>query len=69
MTEGLDRSSDVVNQLRAATNQRLTRADNGHVGLGVFAAVLEWVQQLRIQTRQAIQVLKASTSSVLRLLA
>ena len=55
--EGLDRSSDVVHELRASTNQRLARADDGHMGLGVFAPMLERVQELRIKTRQASQVL------------
>src|SRR5688572_12609852 len=68
-TEGFDRSPNAVNELRAGTHQRLTRADDGHVSLALFAPVLEGVQQLRIEARQAGQVLKASTSSVFRLLA
>ena len=67
--EGFDRSPNVVDQLGAATNQRLTRADNGHVGLALLAPVLEWVQQLGVHSSQASQILKASISSVLRLLA
>jgi hypothetical protein len=47
----------VVDQLRAAIHQRLPRADDGHVGLGIFAPVLERVQQLRIEACQAAQVL------------
>jgi hypothetical protein len=39
------------------------------MGLGVLAPVLYGIQQLRIEACQAGQVLKASTSSVLRLLA
>jgi hypothetical protein len=46
----------MVHQLRASTDQRLARADYGHVGLGVFAPVLERVQEIRIQTRQASEV-------------
>src|SRR5919112_1055296 len=69
--DGLRRTSrllrDVVYQLRASTHQRLARTDDGHVGLALFAPVLEWVQQLRIQSCHSCQVLKASTSSVLRL--
>ena len=41
---------------------------DGHVGLALFAPVPEWVQELRVHSRQASQVLKASISSVLRLL-
>jgi hypothetical protein len=55
-SEGLDRSSDVVHELGAATDQGLPGADQGHMGLGVFASVLEWVQQLRIETCQASQI-------------
>ena len=69
MTEGLDRSSDVVHQLGAATDQRLPGADDGHMGLRVFAPVLEWVQELRVNSCQASQILQASILSVLRLLA
>jgi hypothetical protein len=47
----------VVYELRAATHQRLTRADDGQVGLRAFASVLEWVQQLRVKSRQSSQVL------------
>src|SRR5688500_2085103 len=54
--------------LRAATHQCLARADYGKVGLGAFAPVPEWVQELRIHSCQAGEVLKASTSSVFRLL-
>jgi hypothetical protein len=39
------------------------------MGLALLAPVLEREQELRIQTRQASKVLKASSSSVLRLLA
>jgi hypothetical protein len=63
----LTASADVVDQLRAATDQCITRTDYGHVSLALFAPVLERIEQLRIQTRQASQVLKASISSVLRL--
>jgi len=59
----------MVHKLGAATNQRLTRADNGHMGLALLASVLEWVQELRVHSSQASQVLKASISSVFRLLA
>ena len=55
--EGLDRPADVVHQLRAATDQCLPGADDGHVSLGVFAPVLERIQELRIQTRQSSKVL------------
>ena len=48
---------DVVDQLRSATDQRLARADDRHMGLGVFAPVLYGVQQLRIEACQAGQVL------------
>src|SRR5215212_3741284 len=44
-------------QLRAGTHQCLTRADDGHMGLGVFAPMFERVQELRVKTRQASQVL------------
>jgi hypothetical protein len=49
-SEGLDRSSNVVYKLRAATDQRLARADYGHVSLALFAPVLERIQKLRIKT-------------------
>src|SRR5215208_2650378 len=55
--EGFDRSADVVHKLRAATHQRLAGADDGQMSLGVYAPVLEWVEQLRIKTCQASQVL------------
>jgi hypothetical protein len=45
------------NQLRAATHQRLARADDGHMGLALFAPMLEWVQQLRVHSCQAREVL------------
>ena len=64
-----DRSPNVVHELGAATDQRLPRADRGHMSLALFAPVLERVQELRIEACQAGQVLKASISSVLRLLA
>jgi hypothetical protein len=67
--EGFDRSADVVYELRAATNQCLTRADDGHVSLGIFTPMLERIEQLRIKTCQSSQILKASIWSVLRLLA
>jgi hypothetical protein len=47
----------VVDQLRAAIHQCLARADDGHVSLGLFAPVLERIEQLRVQTSQASQVL------------
>jgi hypothetical protein len=65
--EGLDRSADVIDQLRAGAHQRLPGADDGQVSLGAFASVLERIQQPGIQSCQASQVLKASISSVLRL--
>jgi hypothetical protein len=58
----------VIDQLRASSHQRLTGADDRHVSLGILTAVLERVEQLRIEACQASQVLKASISSVLRLL-
>ena len=57
-----------VYELRAATDQGLPGAGYGHMGLGVVASVLERVQELRIEACQASEVLKASISSVLRLL-
>jgi hypothetical protein len=68
-SEGLDRASNVVYKLRAGTHQRLARADDGHMSLALFAPVLEWVQQLRVHSSQASEVLKASISSVFCLLA
>jgi hypothetical protein len=52
----LTASADVVDQLRAATDQCITRTDYGHVSLALFAPVLEWIEQLRIQARQASEV-------------
>ena len=43
-TEGLDRTSNVVYELRAATDQRLPGADDGLVSLGVFAPMLYGVE-------------------------
>ena len=62
--EGFDRSTDVGDQLRGGTHQRLTRADYGHMGLGLFAPVFEWVEQLRVEARKSLARLSASTSSV-----
>jgi hypothetical protein len=72
MAEGLDRSlgtwfTSCVRQPISACLK--PQADDGHVGLALFAPVLERVKQPRIEARQAGQVLKASTSSVFRLLA
>jgi hypothetical protein len=55
--EGFDRSSNVVYELRAATDQCLTRADDGHVSLGIFAPMLERIEQLRIKMCQSSQIL------------
>ena len=66
-TEGLYGSPDVVDQLRASTDQRLARADDRKMSLGVLTPVFEGVQEPRIHSRQASQILKASISSVFRL--
>ena len=42
-----------VDQLRAATDQCLTRADDGQVSLALYAPVLERIEQLRIEACQA----------------
>jgi hypothetical protein len=55
--EGLHGSPNVVHELRAAIHQRLPRADQGYVGLALFAPVLERIQELRINPSQAGQVL------------
>jgi len=47
----------VVDQLRAAIYQSLPGADDGHVGLGALTPVLERVRELRVQARQAGEVL------------
>src|SRR5215210_6171310 len=57
MTEGLDRSSNVVHELGAAIYQRLPGTDDSHMSLRVFAPVLEWVQELRVHSCQASEVL------------
>ena len=59
MTEGLDRFPDVIYELGAALHQRLPGAYDGQMSLAPFTVVLEWVEQLRIQTRQASQSLGA----------
>ena len=56
-SEGLHGSPDVVYQLRASTHQRLARADYGHMGLALLAPVLEGVQELRVHSSQASQIL------------
>jgi hypothetical protein len=56
-SEGFDRSSDVVYELRAATDQCLPGADYGHMGLGIFAPVLERIQELRVHSCQSSQIL------------
>jgi len=56
-SKGLDCSTDVVDQLRTAPDQRLTRADDRKMSLGVFAAVFEWIKQFRIKTCEASEVL------------
>ena len=55
-SEGFDRSSNVVYELRAATDQCLPGADDGHVGLALFAPVLERMEQLGVHSCQASQV-------------
>src|SRR5215212_8614542 len=47
----------MVDKLRAAPDQRLTRADQGHVSLALPAPVLERVQELRVNSCQASEVL------------
>ena len=44
-------------QLRASAYQRLTRTDDGHMSLAHFTPVLEWVEQFRIETCQASEIL------------
>jgi hypothetical protein len=68
MTERLHGSPNVVHELRAAIYQRPAGTDDGHMSLIAFAAVFERIEQPGIETSQASQVLKASISSVLRLL-
>ncbi len=51
--KGFDGSTDVVDQLCVGIDQRLARADDGQMGLALFASVLERVQKLRIQACQA----------------
>jgi hypothetical protein len=51
--KGLHSSPNVVNELRAATNQRLARADYGQVSLGVLTTVFDWVEQFRIHSCEA----------------
>jgi transposase len=43
-----------TDEVDAENLARLARADDGHMGLGVFAPMLERVQELRIKTRQAL---------------
>jgi hypothetical protein len=59
----------VIDQLRASTHQRLTRADYGQVSLGVFAAVFERVKQFGIDTCQAGKALGIYLVSLLLALA
>ncbi len=66
--EGLHGSPSVVNQLRTGADQRLTRADDGQVSLGVLTPVFEWVEQLLGSKRAKRARFSASISSVLRLL-
>ena len=66
-TKGLHGSPNVVYKLRTRANQRLTRAEDRQVSLGIFTSVLEGVQELRIKTCQASPRFSASISSVLRL--
>jgi hypothetical protein len=47
----------VVEQLGAAIHQSLPRADDGHMGLALFAPVLYGIEQLGIEARQAGEVL------------
>jgi hypothetical protein len=47
----------VVHELGAAIYQNLPGADDGHVSLALLASVLEWVQELRVHSSQASQVL------------
>src|SRR3712207_3469360 len=56
-TKGLYSSPNVIDQLRAATYQHLTRADDRQMGLGVLTAVFEWVEQFRIHSCEASEIL------------
>ena len=67
-TEGFDRSSNVVYQLRAATDQRLPRADHGHMGLGSSPRCLSGYKSFGSRRARRARF-SASTSSVFRLLA
>src|SRR5215207_6985957 len=57
MTEGLDCTADVVDQLRARADQRLARADERQMSLRVLASVLERVKKLGIDSGKTGQVL------------
>jgi hypothetical protein len=47
----------VVHELGAATDQCLPGADDGHMSLGLFAPMLYGVEELRIHSCQASQIL------------
>jgi hypothetical protein len=55
--KGLHSSPNVVHQLRTATDQCLPGADYGQVSLALFTSVLERIEQLRIHSSQASQIL------------
>jgi hypothetical protein len=44
MSDRLEGSPNVVNELRTRADQRLTRADDRQVSLEVLTAVFEWVE-------------------------
>jgi hypothetical protein len=48
MTEGLDCTADVIDQLHARADQRLARADDGQMSLGVLTPMPERVKKLGI---------------------
>ena len=55
--EGLDRTSDVVDQLGARADQRIPRVDQRQVSLGLCAAVLHWVEKLGVGPGKTGQLL------------
>jgi hypothetical protein len=57
MTEGFDRSANMVYKLGAAIYQRLARSDDGQVSLEALTPVLKRIEQPGIHSCQASQIL------------
>src|SRR3712207_3606902 len=58
LSEGFDRSTDMVDELRTATNEHFAGVQKRQVSLGLLTSVLERVQELGINSGQPGQILR-----------